>query len=103
FVRAWDARARFRTPAEVHDFLVEDVHHAAARALARRAGAHRLGGGTHANAHAVKDETSDEAWQHIMKALHGESHSPKALAEAGRHSRPEAAGDHNAPAQGKQL
>ena len=41
FVRAWDARARFRTPAEVHAFLVEDVHHAAARALSRRSAAHR--------------------------------------------------------------
>ena len=38
FVRAWDARARFHTPAEVHEFLVEDVHHAAARALSRRVG-----------------------------------------------------------------
>jgi len=91
FVRAWDARAKFRTPAEVHDFLVEDVHHAAARALSRRAGAHRLGGGAHASAHAVRDETSDEAWQHIMKALHGEAHSPKALAELAAHSRHEAA------------
>jgi ferric-dicitrate binding protein FerR (iron transport regulator) len=91
FVRAWDARARLRTPAEVHDFLVEDVHHAAARALSRRAGAHRLAGSGRAEAHTVRDETSDEAWQHIMKALHGEAHSPKALAEAAAISRHEAA------------
>ena len=45
FVRAWDARARLRTPAEVHQFLVEDMHHAAARALSRRAGARRFAGG----------------------------------------------------------
>src|SRR5215204_3932981 len=91
FVRAWDARARFRTPAEVHQFLVDDVHHAAARALSRRAGAHRLAGGGHANAHAVRDETPEEAWQHIMHALHGEAHSPQALAELAKHSRHEAA------------
>ena len=91
FVRAWDARARFRTPADIHDFLVEDVHHAAARALSRRAGAHRLSGGGHAEAHKVRDETSEEAWSHIMKALHGEPHSPQALAEAAAHSRHEAA------------
>jgi ferric-dicitrate binding protein FerR (iron transport regulator) len=97
FVRAWDARARFRTPAEVHQFLVEDIHHAAARALSRRAGAHRLsggglaGGGGHVEAHAVREETSEEAWAHIMSALHGESHSPKALAELAAHSRHEAA------------
>lgn len=91
FVRAWDARARFRTPEEVHQFLVEDVHHAAARALSRRAGAHRLSGGGKATAHAVHDETPDEAWTHIMHALHGETHSPQALAAAAAHSRHEAA------------
>ena len=91
FVRAWDARARFKTPAEVHQFLVEDVHHAAARALSRRAGAHRLAGGGHAQPHAVREETPEEAWQHIMHALHGEAHSPQALAELARHSRHEAA------------
>jgi ferric-dicitrate binding protein FerR (iron transport regulator) len=103
FVRAWDARARFRTPAEVHDFLVEDVHHAAARALSRRAGAHRLAGSGKVEAHTVRDETSDEAWQHIMKALHGEAHSPKALQEAARHSRHEAAEHIKHSDQGKPL
>lgn len=91
FVRAWDARAKFRTPEEVHQFLVDDVHHAAARALSRRAGAHRLAGGGKASAHAVHDETPEEAWTHIMHALHGESHSPQALAELAKHSRHEAA------------
>jgi ferric-dicitrate binding protein FerR (iron transport regulator) len=91
FVRAWDARARFRTPEEVHQFLVEDVHHASARALSRRAGAHRLAGGAKASAHAVRDETPEEAWTHIMHALHGETHSPQALAEMAKHSRHEAA------------
>ena len=91
FVRAWDARARFRTPEEVHQFLVEDVHHASARALSRRASAHRLAAGGKASAHAVREETPEEAWTHIMHALHGESHSPQALAEAARHSRHEAA------------
>lgn len=91
FVRAWDARAKLRTPAELHQFLVEDVHHAAARALSRRASAHRLAGSGHADAHAVREETPEEAWQHIMHALHGEGHSPKALAEAAAHSRHEAA------------
>jgi DNA-directed RNA polymerase specialized sigma24 family protein len=91
FVRAWDARARFRTPEEVHQFLVDDVHHAAARALSRRVSAHRLSGGGHAESHVVNPETPDQAWQHIMHALHGEAHSPKALADAAAHSRHEAA------------
>jgi ferric-dicitrate binding protein FerR (iron transport regulator) len=91
FVRAWDARGRFRTPAEVHAFLVEDVHHAAARALSRRSAAHRLSGGAKQQAHDVQDEPEEEAWQHIMHALHGEAHSPQALANAAAHSRHEAA------------
>jgi ferric-dicitrate binding protein FerR (iron transport regulator) len=91
FVRAWDARTRFRTPAEVHAFLVEDVHHAAARALSRRSAAHRLSGGARQEAHAIQDESEDDAWKHIMHALHGEAHSPQALAEAAAHSRHEAA------------
>jgi ferric-dicitrate binding protein FerR (iron transport regulator) len=91
FVRAWDARARFRTPEEVHQFLVDDVHHAAARAPSRRVSAHRLSGGGHAESHVVNPETPDQAWQHIMHALHGEAHSPKALADAAAHSRHEAA------------
>ena len=87
FVRAWDARARFKTPAEVHQFLVEDVHHAAARALSRRASAHRLKGNEHAVAHAVVPTSPEEAWKHIQHALHGEEHSPEALAAAAAASR----------------
>jgi ferric-dicitrate binding protein FerR (iron transport regulator) len=103
FVRAWDARKKFRTSAEVHQFLVEDIHHAAARALSRRAGAHRLAGGGHAEAHTVRDESPEEAWQHIMHALHGEAHSPKALAEAAAHSRHEAAEHIKHSEQGRPL
>jgi len=91
FVRAWDARARFQTPAQVHAFLIEDVHHAAARALSRRSAAHRLSGGVKQEAHVVQDESEEDAWKHIMHALHGEAHSPKALADAAAHSRHEAA------------
>jgi ferric-dicitrate binding protein FerR (iron transport regulator) len=87
FVRAWDARARFRTPAEVHQFLVDDVHHAAARALSRRVAARRLAGHEHADGHAMHETTVDEAWSHIQHALHGEEHSPQALAEQAAASR----------------
>jgi len=87
FVRAWDARARFRTPAEVHEFLVEDVHHAAARALSRRVAARRLSHNEHSEAHATHDPSLEEAWSHIQHALHGETHSPKALSEQAAASR----------------
>lgn len=93
FVRAWDARASLATSAQLHDFLIEDVQHAAARALSRRAGAHRFAvheGGS-AAPHAVAETTADQSWGHIQHALHGEAHSPQALAEAAQHSRHEAA------------
>jgi ferric-dicitrate binding protein FerR (iron transport regulator) len=95
FVRAWDARARFHTPAELHQFLVTDVHHAAARALSRRAAAHRFAGhdapqGKHA-AHDAAVVDMEQSWAHVVHALHGEAHSPQALAEAAAASRHEAA------------
>lgn len=95
FVRAWDARARLETPAQLHQFLIDDVHHAAARALSRRAAAHRMAGhdtngSAHAN-HAAAEPSIEESWAHIQHALHGEEHSPKALAEAAAISRHEAA------------
>lgn len=91
FVRAWDARERFKTPQDVHEFLVEDVHHASARALSRRAGARRLAGHEHADAHSTTQPSPEESWEHILKAVHGEAHSPKALADLAAVSRHEAA------------
>lgn len=91
FVRAWDARGRLGTPEDLHKFLVADVHHAAARALSRRAAAHRLGGDAAHTAHSTSDATQEQSWANIQHALHGEPHSPKALAEAAAISRHEAA------------
>jgi ferric-dicitrate binding protein FerR (iron transport regulator) len=91
FVRAWDARAQLTTPEALHKFLVDDVHHASARALSRRAAAHRLGGDAAHSAHATAETTPEQSWAHIQHALHGEAHSPKALAEAAAISRHEAA------------
>src|SRR4051812_33294151 len=94
FVRAWDARARFRTPADLHQFLVDDVHHAAARALSRRAAAHRFAGHdapTKQAAHATAEVDITQSWAHVVHALHGEAHSAQALAEAAALSRHEAA------------
>jgi ferric-dicitrate binding protein FerR (iron transport regulator) len=92
FVRAWDARARLTTPQQLDAFLSEDVHHAAVRALSRRAGAHRLseheGHGaapahvttsTHPPADVALDP--DESWPHILHAVRGEGHSQHALDE----------------------
>ncbi len=96
FVRAWDAREKLRTPAELHHFLVEDVHHAAARALSRRATAHRFAGHEPAQAkhagHAIAETSMEQSWVHVLHALHGEAHSPEALTQAAALSRHEAAG-----------
>ncbi|MEP6990151.1 MAG: FecR domain-containing protein [bacterium] len=95
FVRAWDARDKLKTAAELHEFLVADVHHAAARALSRKAAAHRFGAPVgHEVSHAVSGEmNAEQSWLHIQHALHGEEHSPGALAALAAASRHEAA-DH---------
>jgi ferric-dicitrate binding protein FerR (iron transport regulator) len=90
FVRAWDARARFQTPAQVHQFLIEDVHHAAARALSRRATAHRFAGHeatTKQTAHRTEEINMEQSWAHVLDALRGDAHSPQALADAAARSR----------------
>ncbi|HUQ46378.1 MAG TPA: FecR domain-containing protein [Gemmatimonadaceae bacterium] len=95
FVRAWDARTTIQTPAQLHKFLIEDVHHAAARALSRRAAAHRFAGhdapATKAAPHPTDEVNMDQSWAHVLHALRGEAHSPQALAEAAALSRHEAA------------
>jgi ferric-dicitrate binding protein FerR (iron transport regulator) len=95
FVRAWDAREKIKTPEELHKFLVDDVHHAAARALSRRAAAHRFAAhGTSDAKHATNgDIDPTTSWEHIQHALHGEEHSPSTLAAVAAASRHEAA-DH---------
>ena len=94
FVRAWDARTKLSTREELLAFLVDDVHHASARALSRRAAAHRFGGAAaHVASHVTSGEVNpEESWAHIQHALHGEEHSPGALAAVAAASRHEAAG-----------
>ena len=93
FVRAWDAREKIKSTEELHQFLVDDVHHAAARALSRRAAAHRFGAhGTSDVKHATAEVDPNTSWEHIQHALHGEEHSPGTLAAVAAASRHEAAG-----------
>src|SRR5437868_6724978 len=91
FVRAWDARAQFKNPSDLDSFLAEDVVHAAARALSRRAAAHRFAGNkeTHHNNSGMINP--DESWGHIVHALHGEEHKPGTLTAVANASRHEAA------------
>ncbi len=93
FVRAWDARSRLANMDQLHHFLIEDVHHAAARALSRRVAAHRLAGHEEYTPHVHRTEVVDaeQSWARIVHALHGEAHSPQALAAEAAVSRHQAA------------
>jgi transmembrane sensor len=91
FVRAWESREHFTSDGELQTFLVEDLRHAAARALSRRVAAHRLGGAGARTGHETIAPNAEESWGHVLHALHGEAHSPEALAKAAAISRHEAA------------
>lgn len=94
FVRAWDARDKIKTVDDLNAFLIDDVHHAAARALSRRAAAHRFGDHAPHAAHAAATEVNpDQSWMHIQHALHGQDHSASAMAAVAAASRHDAA-DH---------
>jgi ferric-dicitrate binding protein FerR (iron transport regulator) len=104
FVRAWDARGRLKSPDDLNAFLIDDVHHAAARALSRRAAAHRFGGALPHEAHAVSGEVNPEqSWLHIQAALHGQEHSSSALSAVAAASRHDAAGHIGALGKSKGL
>jgi ferric-dicitrate binding protein FerR (iron transport regulator) len=103
FVRAWDARARLTTPQQLDAFLTEDVHHAAVRALSRRAGAHRLAEHESHGVMAAHDTSPvhrpadveldpEESWPHILHAVRGDGHSQHALDETAAIARHGAAG-----------
>lgn len=101
FVHAWEQRARLETPAGLHSFLEEDVHHGVARALSRRAAAHRLGhhgeeahehhgtdGGTATAAPPVDMEV---AWMHVVHTIHDQGPRHEARAHAIEQTRHDAA------------
>lgn len=104
FVRAWDARSRLTSTAQLDAFLHDDVHHAAVRALSRKAGAHRLAEHeAHRAVHAEPDVSAhaaaevappnpDESWPHVLRAVRGDGHSQHALDETAAMARHGAAG-----------
>ncbi|MDB4909001.1 MAG: FecR protein [Gemmatimonadetes bacterium] len=105
-VRAWHERANITTRQEAHDFLLEQVHHGAARALSRRAAAHRFGsagggsGDAHA-AHAAADASEGAIWAEVERIIHGEENSAKAHALAAQATRHDAAGHVASIAKGR--
>lgn len=96
-VRAWHERATITTRQEAHEFLLEQVHHGAARSLSRRAAAHRFGsaGGGASEApfaHAAADASEAAVWAEVERIIHGEENSAKAHALAAQATRHDAAG-----------
>jgi ferric-dicitrate binding protein FerR (iron transport regulator) len=93
FVHAWLERSSLRTTDQLHAMLVEDVHHGAARALSRRAAAHRFGemrhhdsGRARAHAHAETAPDPEASWSRVVGAIHGTSGTAHAAAmSAARH------------------
>ncbi len=72
FLRAWDERDQFKTVGELDAFLKDEVAHAAARELARRASAHHFGAGRgkQAAAHAEPAADVNKSWERMQHALH---------------------------------
>ena len=96
FVHAWQQRERFQSEAQLHEFLVDEVRHEAARALSRRAAAHRMGGAhdeAHGTAHASAGPDADAAqiWARVERAIHNEGHSVNSLKQVAAISRHDAA------------
>jgi ferric-dicitrate binding protein FerR (iron transport regulator) len=95
FVNAWQQRANLTAHEQFKQVLQDEVTHGAARALSRRAAAHRFGGasardestmtGTHP---ATSDADPETAWSRIVRTIHGEGHTAeahRAAASATRH------------------
>ena len=95
FVDAWGQRASIKTTEELKAFLDKEVQRASARALSRRAAAHRFGthGGrdevqavAHTSASAAAD--AERSWGEVTKAINSTGPSADAhaaVASAGRH------------------
>lgn len=97
FVNVWQQRASIVTHEQFKKTLADELHHGTARALSRRAAAHRFGGnardertmtGTHP---ATADGDSEAAWSRILRTIHGEGHTAAAHKEVASATRHEAA------------
>ena len=97
FVNVWQQRANITAHDQFKKVLQDELHHGAARALSRRAAAHRFGGaaassrdaqtmtGTHP---ATAEADPEAAWSRIVRTIHGEGHTAeahRAAASATRH------------------
>lgn len=88
FVHAWNERASIGSREQLLAMLGDDVHHGAARALSRRAAAHRFGEMRHSATNAVAQashtvpDDPEASWARVLSAIHG--HGADAQAAAAR-------------------
>ena len=110
FVRAWSQRDTILGDVHLRTFLKDEVHHGVARALSRRAAAHRLGhhgeseapaaprtsngattgaaaGGVATAAQPMVTPDLEPSRAHVAHMIHGGEHSAEALASAHVQSR----------------
>lgn len=95
FVNVWQQRSSLTTHDQFKQTLADELHHGAARALSRRAAAHRFGGSNARDEHtmtgthpATADGDPEAAWSRITRTIHGEGHTADAhhaVASATRH------------------
>lgn len=87
FLRAWDERTRFKTVEELDAFFKQEIAHASARELARRASAHHFSAhGAHAAGHAEPAVDVDQSWERVHRTLHPDREAATgAVAAATRH------------------
>ncbi len=89
FLRVWEGRSEWTSPELLETFLHEAVHTGAVRERSRLAALHRFETGVAAKMPASSTshvDTTDEAWAHIVKALH----APVTDREAAAHERGDA-------------
>ena len=101
FRHAYGQREHIATEADLMSFLHDDVRHAAARELSRRAGARHLGGAATGAAHHAANAVTDvdTAWAHLTRQIHPEAVRAEAQAytEQLRHHAAEHVGDLSKP------
>lgn len=98
FVNVWQQRASLVTHEQFKKTLADELHHGTARALSRRAAAHRFGGANARDEHtmtgthpATADADAEAAWSRITRTIHGEGHTATAHREVASATRHEAA------------
>ena len=98
FVNVWQQRANLTSHEQFKKTLADELHHGAARALSRRAAAHRFGGSNARDEHtmtgthpATVDGDVEAAWSRIIRTIKGEGDTAAAHREVASATRHEAA------------